>query len=223
MDVTSKESIHRFKHEYGDEPLDLLLNVAGTLVPVPHAFVILFQKTVGKRGPPEDKKTLLISSSCANSTGIAAPDHDDLSTVTKDSLSRVFAVNTFGPLLLTQAMLPNVIKSSSTSTRLGFVSSRVGSIADNSTGGNYAYRSSKTALNQICKNLAIELKDRGVVVSILHPGIVKTNILPTAAARPGPEAINPDEAASKLFKVLSSKGIEDTGKFWHREGYELPW
>lgn len=223
LDVTSEESIHRFKHEYGDGPLDLLLNVAGTLVPVSHALVVLFQKTVGKKGPPKDKRKLTYFSSYSNSTGIMDPDHDALSTVTKDSLTHVFAVNTFGPLLLTQALLPNVLKSSSTSTRLAFVSSRVGSIADNSTGGNYAYRSSKTALNQICKNLAIELKDKGVVVSILHPGIVKTNILPTSAAGPGPEAINPDEAAGKLFKVLSSKGIEDTGKFWHREGYELPW
>lgn len=159
------------------------------------------------------------------------PGHDSLSTLTKDSLARVFAVNTFGPLLLTQALLPNIIKSSSASTsnptRLGFVSSRVGSIADNASGGNYAYRASKTALNQVCKNLAIDLRDKGVVVSILHPGIVRTNIFPpgfqAAAGGLPAEAVDPDEAAGKLFKVLMGKGIEDTGRFWHREGYELPW
>lgn len=153
-------------------------------------------------------------------TGIMDPNHDALTTVSKETLARVFAVNTFGPLLLTQALIPSILKSRSSTTRLGFVSSRVGSIADNATGGNYAYRSSKTALNQICKNLAIDLKNHGVVVSILHPGMVRTNMNPDAS---GPETVDPDEAAGKLFKVLSSKDIKDTGKFWHREGYELPW
>lgn len=150
---------------------------------------------------------------------MADPDHDSLSTLSKDSLTRTFSINTFGPLLLTQALLPNVLKSSQ--PRLGYVSSRVGSIADNSSGGSYAYRSSKTALNMICKNLAVELKTEGVVVVILHPGIVKTGLIPGAGDVPG--AVESDEAASKLYKILVSKGIEDTGKFWHREGEELPW
>lgn len=186
LDVTSSDAIQQFKNSYfndDNQPLDLLLNVAGIMDP---------------------------------------PDRDTLTTVTSGSLARVFAENTFGPLLLVQALLPNILQSSSTTTRLGFVSSRVGSIADNATGGSYGYRSSKTALNQIGKNLAVELRDKGVVVSILHPGIVRTNILGAAGAGMK-EAVEPEEAAGKLFDVLKGKGIEDTGKFWHREGYELPW
>lgn len=152
-------------------------------------------------------------------TGVADPDHDSLTTLNKDSLSRTFSINTFGPLLLTQALLPNIRRSSQ--PRLGYVSSRVGSIADNGSGGNYAYRSSKTALNMICKNLAVELRAEGVVVVILHPGIVRTGLIPGTGDVPG--AVDPDEAASKLYKILVAKGIEDTGKFWHREGEELPW
>ncbi|KUI56757.1 C-factor [Cytospora mali] len=154
-----------------------------------------------------------------NVAGILDPNHGSLDTLNKDSLTKVFSVNTFGPLLLTQALLPNILKSSQ--PRLGYVSSRFGSIADNSSGGSYAYRSSKAALNMICKNLSLELKDKGVVVVILHPGIVRTNM--TLGADDVSGAIDPDEAASKLYKLLVSKGIEDTGKFWHREGYELPW
>lgn len=146
-------------------------------------------------------------------------DHDSLTTLSKDSLTRTFSNNTFGPLLLTQALLSNVLRSSQ--PRLGYVSSRVGSIADNSSGGSYAYRSSKTALNMICKNLAVEPKAEGVVVVILHPGIVRTGLTQGAGDVPG--AVEPDEAASKLYKILVSKEIEDTGKFWHREGEELPW
>lgn len=155
----------------------------------------------------------------SSSLGILNPNHDSLETLSKDSLTRAFSVNTFGPLLLTQALLPNILKS--TQPRLGYVSSRFGSIADNSSGGSYAYRSSKAALNMICKNLSLDLKDQGVVVVILHPGIVRTHM--TQGAEGVPDAVDPDEAASKLYEVLISKKIEDTGKFWHREGQELPW
>lgn len=97
-------------------------------------------------------------------------------------------------------------------------------MGDNSAGGNYAYRASKAAVNSIGVNLAIDLKEKGIVVSLLHPGIVKTNLNPTADPTGNPaEAVEPEEAAAKLWAIVQAKGIEDTGKFWHREGYELPW
>lgn len=58
-------------------------------------------------------------------------------------------------------------------------------------------------------------------MALLHPGFVNTNLNP--GSDPNPESVEPDEAASKLWKILMSKSIEDTGKFWHREGNELPW
>ncbi|KAK5005409.1 hypothetical protein LTR39_005930, partial [Cryomyces antarcticus] len=63
--------------------------------------------------------------------------------------------------------------------------------------------------------MAMDLKSKGVVVAILHPGIVNTNIDPSTHTLP--EAVEPEEAASKLWAVLMSKDLEDTGKFWHRE------
>ena len=149
-----------------------------------------------------------------------APREDDaLETISLGVFEKTFAVNTYGPLLLTQAFLPNILKSNNPC--MGFMSSRVGSIEDNSSGGSYAYRSSKSALNSLCKNLAVELKDKGVVVVIMHPGFTKTAINPHMKAMK--EAVEPEEAAEKLWAVLMSKNINDTGKFWHREGYELPW
>ncbi|THX36071.1 NAD(P)-binding protein [Aureobasidium pullulans] len=180
LDVRSPESISAFASSLSGQPIDMLLNVAGTM---------------------------------------AKHEDDSLENVSKDTLTRIFETNTFGPLLLTQALLPNLLKASE--ARIGIVSSRVGSIADNSTGGIYAYRASKAALNSIGKSLAMDLKDKGIIVTLLHPGIVKTGLDPTAANTP--EAVLPDEAASKLWKIWQSKGIEDTGKFWHREGQELPW
>ncbi|KAG0649235.1 C-factor [Hyphodiscus hymeniophilus] len=79
---------------------------------------------------------------------------DSLATVSLDSLTKTFSVNTFGPLLLTQALIPALLKSSS--SKVANVSSRVGSIADNLTGGAYAYRASKAALNAISKSMSVD-------------------------------------------------------------------
>lgn len=69
----------------------------------------------------------------------------------------------------------------------------------------------------------MDLKDQGVIVVMMHPGYVISNLDTSGFTKTLPEAVEPDEAASKLWKVMMSKKIEDTGKFWHREGQELPW
>lgn len=152
---------------------------------------------------------------------MAPKEQDSLTTTNHSVLEKTFAVNTYGPLLLTQALLPNLLKASS--PRIGNMSSRVGSIADNSSGGSYAYRASKAALNSISKSMAVDLKDQGVTVVLMHPGYVKTALDTSDFTRSLPEAVEPEEAASKLWKVFMSKKVEDTGTFWHREGQELPW
>lgn len=135
LDVSSPSSIQQFASSLGDQPIDLLLNIAGIM---------------------------------------ASHEPDSLAKIDQPTLEKLFAVNTYGPLLLTQALLPNLLKAKS--PRLGFMSSRVGSIADNSSGGMYAYRSSKAALNSICKSLACDLKEKGVVVVIMHPGFVRVSV-----------------------------------------------
>ncbi|KAI0376174.1 NAD(P)-binding protein [Hypomontagnella monticulosa] len=155
-----------------------------------------------------------------NIAGVMAPPANDaLPTVSLDTLTKTFNVNTFGPLLLTQALLPNLLKSKS--PKLGVMSSRVGSMGDNSSGGSYAYRASKAAVNSVFKNIAVELKDKGVVVVIMHPGYVNTPLSPGSLDMT--QTVMPEEAATKLWGVLKSKGLEETGRFWHREGYELEW
>ncbi|OCK75487.1 short-chain alcohol dehydrogenase-like protein [Lepidopterella palustris CBS 459.81] len=155
-----------------------------------------------------------------NIAGVMAPkQQDSLETVDEQVLKNTFAINTFGPLLLTQALLPNLLKSSH--ARVGVMSSRMGSIEDNFTGGSYSYRASKAALNSISKSMAVDLEDKNIVVVIMHPGIVRTSLVLDSYELK--EAVEPDEAAGKLWKVLMSKDIRDTGKWWHREGQELPW
>lgn len=203
LDVTSTSSIGAFKKQFQNRKLDLLLNIAGQLQYPANA-------------SESDEKWSLIN--CL--AGVMSPqEKDSLEAVDETVLTKTFTTNTFGPLMLTQALLQNLLESPH--PRLGFMSSRVGSIADNSSGGGYAYRSSKAALNSICKSLAMDLKEKGVVVVIMHPGYTKTGLDPNAYSMA--EAVEPEEAAGKLWKVLMGKGIEDTGKFWHREGWELPW
>ncbi|SMQ45988.1 unnamed protein product [Zymoseptoria tritici ST99CH_3D7] len=161
-----------------------------------------------------------------NVAGIMSLKEDDaLPTVTKEILTTTFETNAFGPLLLTQALLQSLLLGAEDAdgggAKVGIVSSRVGSIGDNSTGGSYAYRASKAAVNSVGKSLACDLQSQGIVVSLLHPGITKTNMNPAADA--DPEAVEAEEAAAKLWAIMKEKGIEDTGKFWHREGHELPW
>ncbi|KAF2185161.1 short-chain alcohol dehydrogenase-like protein [Zopfia rhizophila CBS 207.26] len=180
LDVASPESIQSFKSQVGDQPVDLLLNIAGVMAP--HG-------------------------------------QDTLSTVNADTLHRTFTINTFGPLLLTQALLPNLFAASH--ARVAVMSSRMGSIADNSSGGQYAYRGSKAAVNAFFKGLAVDLKPKNVTVVLLHPGIVKTNLGGADLEVEG--AVMPDEAAGQLWRVLMSKGLESTGRWWHRNGEELPW
>ncbi|KAF1989020.1 short-chain alcohol dehydrogenase-like protein [Aulographum hederae CBS 113979] len=155
-----------------------------------------------------------------NIAGIMYPqDQDAMKTVNPDILKKTFAVNAYGPLLLTQALLPNLCMAEN--PRIATMSSRVGSIGDNTSGGSYAYRASKAALNSFFRSLAMDLKEKHVVVVLMHPGYVKTGIDPANHARE--DAVEPGEAAEKLWKVLMVKGIDETGRFWHRDGMELPW
>jgi NAD(P)-dependent dehydrogenase (short-subunit alcohol dehydrogenase family) len=151
-------------------------------------------------------------------------DLDTLSTINIMKFQRTFAVNTFGPFLLTQALLPNIHKAQH--PRIAVMSSRVGSMADNSTGGMYSYRSSKAAVNCLFKNLAVEIREKNITVILLHPGIVKSN-LDQKWKNGGNEdvkgAVEPEQAASELWKVLMGKGLESSGRFFHRSGEELPW
>lgn len=89
--------------------------------------------------------------------------------------------------------------------------------ADNQSGGNYGYRMSKTAVNMAGVNLAHDLKPLGITVVLLHPGYVRTEL----ARYNG--FIDPPESVAGLIARLDAATLEETGTFWHAEGYQLPW
>jgi NAD(P)-dependent dehydrogenase (short-subunit alcohol dehydrogenase family) len=123
-----------------------------------------------------------------------------------------FAVNALGPLRVTEALAENLHEGS----KVAIVTSRMGSIGDNGSGGRYGYRASKTAVNQIGTNLRHELMPRGVAVVLLHPGMVATDLT-------GGSGIPPAEAARGLIERIDALDLQNSGAFWHAEGYELPW
>lgn len=130
-----------------------------------------------------------------------------------DSALEQFEVNTLGSLRITNALLPHLHEGS----RIGFVSSRAGSIGDRPAGGMYGYRMSKAALNMAAANLAHELTPRGIHVVALHPGFIRTEM--TGGA--GNEEAS--AAAAGLIARLDELDASRSGRFFHAHGDEIPW
>ena len=127
----------------------------------------------------------------------------------------VLKVNLIAPLMITQSIIKNIKRSSA--KKIYFLSSQLGSIEENTSGGMYIYRSSKTGLNQVVKSLSVDLKAHGITVVSLHPGWVKTDM-------GGPNApVSIEESIEGMMKVIKETDIRDTGRFLNYDGRELPW
>ena len=131
-----------------------------------------------------------------------------------EGIRRQFEVNALAPLLLTRALVDQMPPGS----RLALMTSRMGSIDDNSSGGSYGYRMSKVALNIAGKSLAIDLKAREIAVAILHPGLVRTRMIQF-----NPSGISPAQSVRGLLARIDALTLETTGSFWHANGEVLPW
>lgn len=131
-----------------------------------------------------------------------------------DSIRRQFEVNALAPLLLARALVDQMPRGA----WLALMTSRMGSIDDNTSGGSYGYRMSKVALNIAGKSLAVDLKPRGIAVAILHPGLVRTRMIHF-----NPHGISPEEAVRGLLARIDALNLENSGTFWHANGEVLPW
>jgi NAD(P)-dependent dehydrogenase (short-subunit alcohol dehydrogenase family) len=138
---------------------------------------------------------------------------DQLDANAFDAIRHQFEVNTLGPLRVTAA-LQNHLKDGG---RIAIITSRMGSVEDNSSGGYYGYRVSKAGVNAVGKSLAMDLKPRQIGVFLLHPGFVRTDMVG------GQGDISADEAAANLVRRIDSLTLASTGTFWHANGDPLPW
>jgi NAD(P)-dependent dehydrogenase (short-subunit alcohol dehydrogenase family) len=124
-----------------------------------------------------------------------------------------FEVNALGALRTVDALSPLLGEGS----RIGLITSRMGSIADNGSCGHYGYRMSKAALNAAGRSLAIDLKPRGIAVLLLHPGYVRTDMTG------GGGDVEPEQAAANLLARLDGLDLSASGSFLHANGEPLPW
>lgn len=147
-----------------------------------------------------------------NNAGIA--ERVTLDELDFDSIRQQFEVNAIAPLRLTAALLPNL----STGSKVAIMTSRMGSIADNTSGGSYGYRLSKVALSMAGKSLAHDLKPKGIAVAILHPGLVQTRMTGFT-----PSGITPEASVKGLLARIDALTLENSGTFWHSNGEVLPW
>jgi len=145
-----------------------------------------------------------------NNAGVLSAD--SLDKLDFDAMEWQFRVNSLGPLRVTSALLPKLGKGS----KIGIVTSRMGSITDNSSGGYYGYRLSKAAVNMAGMSLARDLEARGIAVALLHPGMVATDMT-------GGRGIPVAQSARGLIQRMDALDIAHTGGFWHAEGEVLPW
>ena len=144
--------------------------------------------------------------------GIA--EFNSLSNLDPQSIVHQFEVNALSPLCFVQAMLGHLNKSA----KIALISSRMGSIEDNSSGGSYGYRMSKVALCMAGKSLSVDLKAKDISVAILHPGLVSTRMTGFTA-----NGIQPKESVKGLIQRIDELTLENTGNFWHSNGEVLPW
>jgi NAD(P)-dependent dehydrogenase (short-subunit alcohol dehydrogenase family) len=128
---------------------------------------------------------------------------------------RVFRINTMAPLKMAETFATQLARSEPKT--FVTITSKMGSIEDNSGGGSYLYRSSKTAVNMVVKSLAIDLQSVGITSIVIHPGWVKTDM-------GGPNAlISTEQSVSGMRRVISNLSMGDSGKFFSYDGQEIPW
>jgi NAD(P)-dependent dehydrogenase (short-subunit alcohol dehydrogenase family) len=138
---------------------------------------------------------------------------EKLGSIDFDSIRTQMEINAYAPLRVAEALVARIPSGG----KIANITSRMGSIADNDSGGRYGYRASKAALNAFGKSLAMDLKPRGIAVAQLHPGYVQTRMVNFGGL------ITPEESAKGLAARIEGLNLENTGSFWHSNGEALPW
>lgn len=146
-----------------------------------------------------------------NNAGILRDE--SLGKINIDTLREQYRVNAIAPLVLSDLLLPNLSKGS----KIALITSRMGSIADNGSGGRYGYRMSKAALNAAGKSMSLDLKSKEIAVAILHPGYVQTGMVNFGGD------VSAETSASRLMHRIDELNLENSGTFWHANGEVLPW
>lgn len=148
------------------------------------------------------------------SNAALALDHKRFGALDYDAIRQTFAVNTVGPLRLAETFVDNVAAANGPG-KIAIVSSRMGSVGLNITGGHYGYRASKAALNAVARSLALDLFARGILVVALHPGWART--------REKEAPLPVEESVAGMRAIIRRLGAHETGQFYNYDGAPLAW
>jgi len=150
-----------------------------------------------------------------HNAGIYGPRPAMIGGVDREPWIDVFNTNAVAPFMVTEAFLDHVARGKL--KKIVAVTSRMGSMTDNNSGGSYIYRSSKAALNAVMKSLSVDLKSRGISVAVMHPGWVRTDM-------GGPSAmISAEESVAGMRRVINDLTPEQSGGFFNHDGTEIGW
>ena len=150
-----------------------------------------------------------------NNAGVYAGASSEFGKTDSDTWQHAVSVNVIAPMQMMEAFTENVANSDK--KIIASMSSKMGSISDNTSGGSYAYRSTKAALNSVMVSAAHDLKPLGITALILHPGWVRTDM-------GGPNGeLSVKESAQSLRKTLDNCTIKDSGCFFDIDGSIIPW
>ncbi|MBV9343771.1 MAG: SDR family oxidoreductase [Gammaproteobacteria bacterium] len=150
-----------------------------------------------------------------NCAGVMGRHNDALGTIDYGEWLQVLNVNLLGPARMCEAFLPRLVQASH--PVVVSITSGMGSLADNSSGGYIAYRTSKAALNMLMRSAAIDLKSRGVTCVLVNPGWVKTDM-------GGPGAtLTATQSVASMRRLIAKLGPQDSGRFFNYDGLEYPW
>ena len=150
-----------------------------------------------------------------NNAGVGGPSGQRIGGLDYAAWTHVLDVNTLGPMRVVEAFLENVAKGRL--KQVVTITSGMGSLEDNTSGGSYAYRSSKAAVNMVMKNLSIDLASRGITCVVVNPGWVRTDMGGSRGT------LSPAESIQALRSVIASLKPEDSGKFLNYTGKPYPW
>lgn len=150
-----------------------------------------------------------------NNAGVGSPKAQRLGGLDYAAWSRVLDTNTLGPVRVTEAFLPNLERGRG--KKVVTITSKMGSIDDNGSGGSYAYRTSKAAVNMAVKSLSIDLAPRGITCIVVHPGWVRTDM-------GGPSGlISPEESITGIRRIVARLTPADAGRFFNYDGKPIAW
>ncbi len=150
-----------------------------------------------------------------NNAGIYGPRKVAFGRVNQEAWRDVFQVNVMGPMMVSEALADHVARS--TGKTIVTLTSMMGSIALNESGGSYIYRSSKSALNMVMKGLSVSLKPRGITVVLIHPGWVRTDMGGASAH------LSTEESVTAMRRIIAGLKPDDNGRFFNYDGKEIPW